>query len=107
MMAAAKQGETYKALYLARVFTTAKPDLAAGWTNRAQLAASLGFDAEATASRANASEAGSRPIPPASSRCDETSAILLADWAAALALVADDVVVKEGPHALVAVRDDS
>src|SRR5688572_3823910 len=107
MMAAAKQGETHKALYLARLFTAAKPDLAAGWTNRAQLADSLGFDAEAAASRANASDGANRPIPPtALPGAMKTRPASLADWAAALALVADDVAVKEGPHALVAVRDD-
>ena len=107
MTAAANRGETYKALYLARLFTVVKPDLRSGWTNRAQLAASLGLEAESVASRANANTGDNRPIAPSAlPGMLKARPATLSDWAAALALVADDVSAKEGPHTLVAVRDD-
>ena len=107
MLAAAKQSETYKALYLARLVTSANPDLAAAWANRAQLALALGFEAEAAASKANAADGGNRPLPPvALPGTMKTRPTTLADWAAALALVADDVAALEGRGALVAVRDE-
>src|SRR4029079_14524644 len=43
MSVAAEAGDSYKALYLARVFTRANPGVKAGWTNRAKLAPGLGF----------------------------------------------------------------
>jgi hypothetical protein len=107
MAAAAERGHIYKALYFARLFTTVKPDLGAGWSNRAKLAAALGFEAEASASRTNAAGGGNQPVPPSALPGLLTvRPATLTDWAAAMALVADDVSAKEGQHALVAVRDD-
>jgi len=107
MRAAATRGELYKGLYLSRVFTAAKPELPAGWTNRARLAASLGFDAEAAASQRNAEAPGSAAVPAAALPGKlKVRPATLSDWAAALALVADDVAATEGAHAIVAVRDD-
>ena len=107
MRAAATRGEIYKALYLARVFTAVKPELPAGWTNRGRLAASLGFDAEAAASQRNAEAPGSASVPSAALPGKmKVRPATLSDWAAALALLADDVAATEGAHAIVAVRDD-
>jgi hypothetical protein len=107
IQAAAEKGDVYKALYLSRVFTTIAPDNAAGWTNRAQLANRLGFTAEAAAALANVQAdravavsgdalPGAMTVKPAS----------LADFAAALALLADDVTAREGRPVIVSVKDD-
>ena len=104
---ATQSGEGYKALYLARLFTQLQPQNQVGWMNRARLAASLGFDVEAAAAKAIGESGTSRPL---------TGTVLpgllkvrpstLADWAAALALMADDTFVREGRPVIVAVRDD-
>jgi len=105
--AASKAGESYKALYLSRIFTDLQPDNATGWTNRARLAASLGFDAEAAAAQANAEAGAGRPVAggalPGALKVRPTT---LADWAAALALTADDVTTREGRTVVVSVKDD-
>lgn len=107
VMAAAQAGETYKGLYLARIFTTQQPNNAAGWANRAQLAAALGFNGEAAVSQANAETGGTRQVPggalPGNLKVRPTS---LADWAAAIALAGDDVTAREGRPVLLAVKDD-
>ena len=54
IVAATKAGEGYKALYLSRIFTELEPANQIGWTNRAQLASALGFEAEAAAAKGNA-----------------------------------------------------
>jgi len=105
--AATKAGESYKALYLSRIFTDLQPDNATGWTNRARLAASLGFDAEAAAAQANADAGAGRPVIggalPGAFKVRPTT---LADWAAALAMAADDVTTREGRTVVVSVKDD-
>jgi hypothetical protein len=105
--AATQNGEGYKALYFARLFTERQPDNRVGWTNRARLAANLGFDAEAAAAKAIAESGIPRPL---------AGAILpgllkvrpstLPDWAAAVALMADDTTAREGRAVVLAVRDD-
>jgi len=105
--AATRSGEAYKALYLARIFTELQPENRAGWTNRATLAASLGFDAEAAAAKAIGESGIPRSLAgavlPGLLKVRPTT---LSDWAAALALMADDTTAREGRGVLVAVRDD-
>jgi hypothetical protein len=105
--AASKAGERYKALYLSRIFTDLQPDIAAGWANRAQLAASLGFTAESAAARANAEAGSSRPVAGgALPGAFKARPATLADWAAALALTGDDVTAREGRPMVVSVKDN-
>jgi hypothetical protein len=105
--AATQAGEAYKALYLSRLFTELQPDNRVGWTNRAKLAASLGFEAEAAAARANAETGSTRSLAGmALPGIDKPRPSTLADWAAALALVADDTTSREGRAVVLAVRDD-
>lgn len=105
--AATQAGEVYKALYLSRVFTELQPENQTGWANRARLAASLGFEIEASGARANAESGSARVLQgaalPGAFKVRPTS---LSDWAAALALASDDVMVREGRAVVVAVRDD-
>ncbi len=105
--AATQAGESYKALYLSRIFTVVQPDNSTGWENRATLAAALGFEAEAAAARANASSASPAPISgsalPGSFKVRPAT---LNDWAAALAMVADDTTAREGRPVVVAVADN-
>lgn len=107
MAAASRAGETYKALYLSRIFTDLQPDNATGWANRARLAKSLGFDAEAAGAQANADAGAGRPVAggglPGAFKVRPTT---LADWAAALALAADDVTTREQRAVVVSVKDD-
>jgi hypothetical protein len=107
MAAATQANEGYKALYLSRLFTALQPDNRTGWANRAQLAAGLGFDDEAAAARANAETGAATPVRggalPGTLKVRPTS---LADWAAAMALVSDDVKAREGRPVVVAVRDN-
>jgi hypothetical protein len=107
MVAAARAREGYKALYLSRIFTELEPANQTGWTNRAQLASALGFEAEAAAARANASigtaaRLSGGALPGVFQVRPET----LADWAAAVALAADDTFAREGRQMVLAVRDD-
>lgn len=105
--AATEAGEAYKALYLARVFTEVQPENRVGWTNRAKLAASLGFDAEAAAAQAIAETGSARSLAgTALPGIVKVRPSTLADWAAALALVADDTTAREGRGVVLAVRDD-
>lgn len=105
--AAIEANEAYKALYLSRLFNELQPDNAIGWTNRAKLAASLGFSEEAAAAQANAESGSARPVPggalPGAFKVRPTS---LSDWAAALAMAGDDVTAREGRLVILAVRDD-
>jgi hypothetical protein len=105
--AATQAGEGYKALYLSRLFTELQPNNQAGWNNRAQLATAVGFDIEAAAARANASSgapaAFSGGALPGAFKVRPTT---LADWAAALAMAADDTAAREGRAVVLAVRDD-
>jgi len=105
--AATRANETYKALYLSRLFNAAHPDNRTGWTNRARLAASLGFVKEAAAAQANADAGSTDPIVgsalPGTFRVRPTT---LADWAAAMALAADDTTARENRPIVMAVRDD-
>jgi hypothetical protein len=105
--AATRSGEGYKALYLSRLFTDAQPNNRTGWSNRARLAASLGFVKEAAAAQANAEAESAEPIVgtalPGTFKVRPTT---LSDWAAALALAADDTTAREGRPIVMAVRDD-
>jgi hypothetical protein len=101
--------ENYKALYLARIFNEIKPDLAAGWTNRAAIANSLGLKAEAEAAALRATDITRQtPVPlsvlPGSGL--KVRPASLADWAASLALVGDSLSAQNGERSAVAVRDD-
>lgn len=109
MQDAATAGENYKALYLARIFTEMKPDLAAGWNNRAALANSLGLRDEAAACAIRVTDPTSKlPIPlsvlPGSGL--KVKPVTFADWAAAMALVGDSLAAHNGERDVVAVRDD-
>jgi hypothetical protein len=105
--AASEAGEGYKALYLARLFTDLQPDNAAGWSNRARLAAAVGFAGEAAAAQANAQSGTSAPVSGnALPGAIATKPASLHDWAAALALLADDVAAREGRPVIVSVKDD-
>jgi len=108
MTAAAQRGEWYKALFLARVFTQARPDLPAGWSNRAKLATQLGLDEEAAACAKNAvsSEAGGVGSPFVTGTRFTLEPATLADWAAALLIAADSPPVERGTSNLLVVRDD-
>lgn len=108
LQAAAAANEHYKALYLARIFTVLKPDAAAGWTNRASLASTLGLNEEATACQANAKDLQHLVSVPPSVLPGSALSIKpasLADWAAAMALLSDDTAAKTGTASLVAVND--
>lgn len=97
---AAKSGNAYKALFLARLFTRVRPDLDAGWNNRKQIAASLQLGAEVSAAEKRAGAGGVflSGAPKAVPRS-------LADYAAALALAADDLAALFPKGALAAVVD--
>jgi len=107
IVAATRAREGYKALYLSRIFTELEPANQIGWTNRAQLASALGFEAEAAAARAHASTGAPAPLAggalPGAFRVRPTT---LADWAAAVALMADDTFAREGRPMVLSVRDD-
>lgn len=110
MKAAADRGETYKALYLARLLTASSPGLSGGWANRAALAGSLGLSGEQAAAATNAGKAiGEQVAVPASFVPGVAIAhrpASLPDWAAAMSLLADDSALRDGGAALLAVRDD-
>ena len=107
IVAATQAGQAYKALYLSRLFTELQPDNRVGWTNRAKVAASLGFDAEAAAAQANAETGTTRPLSGAAlPGIVKARPSTLADWAAALALISDDTTAREGRPVVIAVRDD-
>jgi len=108
LQAAVAANERYKALYFARLFTNAKPEVAAGWSNRASIATVLGLTNEAGAALQNANNpAHSVPVPlgllPGPNFT--TRPVSLGDWAAAMALISDGIAAKEGPNALLAIRD--
>jgi hypothetical protein len=108
MTAAANLKENYKALYLARIFTELEPKLAAGWANRAALATALNLKDEANACVQKANDPSANiqvPIDtlPGHMSTQPTS---LADWAAAMALLADGTAAKSGQNSMIAVRDD-
>jgi hypothetical protein len=109
MTTASQNGENYKALYFARILTARMTDNAAAWTNRAQLAESLGLTAEAQASRKNAENPAaptqvSGEVLPGMGRMVAPST--LADWAAAMSLMADDLSAKVTPGTVVSVKDN-
>jgi len=107
LAAATRAGEAYKALYLSRLFTELQPDNKVGWTNRATVAASLGFTAEAAAAQAKAETGSTQPLAGAAlPGTVEARPKTLADWAAAVALIADDTNAREGRAVVLAVRDD-
>lgn len=97
---AAKSGNAYKALFLARLFTRVRPDLDAGWNNRKQIAASLRLDEEVSAADKRAGAGGFFLSGPPKSVPRS-----LADYAAALALAADDLAALFPKGALAAVVD--
>ena len=105
--AATQAGENYKALYLSRIFTLVQPANSTGWENRASFATALGFEAEAAGARANAASTSPAPLSggalPGSFKVRPTT---LSDWAAALAMVADDTTAREGRATVVAVADN-
>jgi hypothetical protein len=108
MTAAAALGENYKALYFARLFTQMKPDLPAGWTNRAKLAAALGYADEAVACQVHAeTPTSSAPVPLGTlpGQGLKVHPRDLADWAGAMALLSDSIAAKEGASALVSFKD--
>jgi hypothetical protein len=101
--------ENYKALFFARIFTEMKPDLAAGWNNRAALANSLGLKDEAAASALRMTDPASITPVPLSMLPGVGLKVRpksLADWAAAMTLVGDSLAAIGGEHFAVAVRDD-
>ena len=104
----ARPVESYKALYLSRIFTDLQPDNTTGWTNRAGLAASLGFDAEAAAAQANAEAGAGRPVvrwrPPGRAQSPAENARRLGQPRSAL--TADDLTTREGRTVVVSVKDD-
>jgi hypothetical protein len=105
--AATQSGEAYKALYFARVFTELQPANRVGWMNRATLAANLGFDVEAAAAKAVGESGIPRTLAGAAlPGLLKVRPSTLHDWAAALALMADDTAAREGRPVLLAVRDD-
>jgi hypothetical protein len=108
MSAAAAAGDTYKALYLARVFTEVAPALPDGWRNRAQLAGALGLTREAAASNRRANDpSGNEPVPldllPGQPLTVKPASI--ADWAGAVLLMSDAARVAR-ISSLPVVRDD-
>lgn len=109
MQAAAQANEQYKAFYFATIFTELRPTLAAGWSNRAVLAATFGLTTEAKFCQKNAADpqhaqpVNSSMLPGAAVKYKPVS---LSDWAAAVALLANSVAEGEGPEALIAFRDD-
>jgi len=110
MTTASFNGENYKALYFARIITARVPDNAAAWSNRSQLAASLGLNAEAQAAKQNADNpAGRVAVPgevlPGLGRL--VAPATLADWAGAMSLMADDLGAVNGAPSVVAVRDNT
>jgi hypothetical protein len=107
MKAAGENGENYKALFFARLLTDAVPDNRAVWANRAALAGALGLAAEAAAC-GEKSQTPDAPVPVPSELLPGRVAArpsTLADWAAALAMMADGVAQREG-GGLVAIKDD-
>ena len=108
LQAAVAANERYKALYFARLFTNARPEIAAGWSNRASLAVVLGLTDEATAAQLNANNPTHLvPVPLAllPGPRVSTKPVSLGDWAAAMALISDGMAAKEGPNALLAIKD--
>jgi hypothetical protein len=107
IVAATKAREGYKALYLSRLFTELEPANQIGWTNRAQLASALGFQAEAAAARANAASGAPASFAggalPGVFKVRPTT---LSDWAAAVALMADDTFAREGRPMVLSVLDN-
>jgi hypothetical protein len=109
MQAAAQANENYKALYFARIFTEVEPQNAVGWQNRSKLASNLGLPEEALASQARASDPKSAQVVPAGflpGRKVPVKPATLPDWAAALALLSQDLAATRGPAEELAVRDD-
>jgi hypothetical protein len=109
LQAAVAANERYKALYFSRILTALKPDVAAAWTNRAQLASALGLTEEAAACEQNAKNPSARVnvpvtgiLPGSSLKIKPTT---LSDWAAATALLSDGMADKEGKQSLVAFKD--
>lgn len=108
LQAAVAANERYKALYLARVFTSIKPDVAAAWSNRAALASALGLSDEASVCQANAKDVQHLATVPPSVLPGAGLTVKpasLADWASAMALLSDDTAAKERHASLVAVKD--
>jgi hypothetical protein len=108
MQAAAAENDRYKALYLSRMFTQVAPENATGWSNRARLASDLGLSGEAAVSDANAHSAGQAARPPSELLPGVSSMpkpASLRDWAAAVAVLSDAVVEREGSASLIAVED--
>jgi hypothetical protein len=108
MSAATNQGENYKALYFGRLFTDLKPDNTTGWSNRAKLAAALGYVDEAAACEVHANNpASSQPVPLGGlpSQAMRVHPQDLSDWAGAVALMADAIAAKEGKTALVSFKN--
>jgi hypothetical protein len=106
--AAVRANESYKALYFARLFTEAHPEIAAGWNNRAALAKAIGLTEEAAGSDANAKNVAHPvkvPLGILPGNGLKTKPTSLADWAAAMALLSDGLAEKEGKGALVAIKD--
>jgi hypothetical protein len=109
MKAAADAKENYKALYFARIFTTVQPDSAAGWKNRAILAASLGLHEEAAAAELRASDTTNKiqvqsfVLP---GRGLTVKPATLSDWAGAILLLADGTASVRQENFLLAARDE-
>lgn len=109
MQAAERKGEAYKALYFARLLTTLRPKLRAAWVDRARLAGALQLQDEMSASLAHAQDTAAADAVPGGILPGQGLAaqpVDLQDWAAALALLSDDLSWKIGPHATAAVADD-
>lgn len=102
------RGQNYKALYLARLFTEAHPEIPAGWANRSSIAVTLGLAKEAAAALARSQGASGADVPlellpGAGIRLRPRD---IQDWAALIALVADGTAARTRATALVGVRDD-
>jgi hypothetical protein len=109
LQAAVAANERYKALYLARVLTQMRPENAAMWANRAQLATALGLTEEAAICQKDAEDPAHIVNPPLTDVLPGQGLAVkpatLADWAAATALLSDGVAEKAGKQALVAFKD--
>lgn len=100
--AAMNNGERYKALYLSRLLARMTPNNAAVSQNIDAISGSLGFSASVTRAATLSNRVPSEPLPGTAFKIRPSS---LADWAAAVSLVADELADTEGRYSLVALKD--
>ena len=108
MKVASERGETYKALFLARILSDLAPGNRAVWGNRAALAGALRLTGEAAACSERAHTLDAKVTVPSDLLPGRIAArpTTLSDWAAALAMMADGVAQHEPAAPLVAIKDD-